>query len=106
MACAVYRGEGLSHEAPLVIDLALFELRDHFLNPRSPEDWSRSRAWKFQEDDFLLVRPLVLPAGELLTQPDRVTWRLVERVYSDFGLGREDMPDFFEERSGSFRTIG
>lgn len=100
LARTVYQGEKPSHEAPVVVDLVILGLRDHFLNPRIPDAWGRSRDWKYQEDDFFLVRPLVVPAGELLKHPDSVSWRLVERVYSDFGIHRDDMPDLFDERTG------
>jgi hypothetical protein len=58
---------------------------------------------KVHSDDFFLARPFVIPAGELLKQPDRISWRLVERIYSDFGIRREDMPDLFAEPTGTLR---
>jgi hypothetical protein len=101
IARKLYEGK-MNTDDTVVADLALFGLRGRKLRPGSPGTWfSSNRARIFNEaDDFLLDSPLVFKAEEIESEPDRCGFRLVERVYEAFGLGREAIPREFDQEVG------
>ena len=101
IARKLYEGKMDGGDA-VVADLALFGLRGLKLRPGSPGTWFGSnRARIFNEaDDFLLDSPLVFKAEEVESEPDLCGFRLVERVYEAFGLGRDAIPREFDQEVG------
>lgn len=97
----LYEGK-MNDDGAVVADLALFGLRGLKLRPGSPGNWFSSKQTRtFNEaDDFLLDSPLVFKAEEIENEPDRCGFRLVERVYEAFGLGREAIPREFDQEVG------
>ncbi len=98
VAAEVYRGV-FSPEAAIVVDVALIGVKGWRLRPGTPVSLTRFRLIppaQFEDDDFLLDRPLVVPAGDLLDNPDSIGYRLIERVYEAFGLRREQIPQVFD----------
>lgn len=53
-----------------------------------------------QASDFTLARPLLFRFEEIEENPDRCGYRLVERIYEDFGIEREYIPFF--DKNGRF----
>jgi Putative DNA-binding domain len=104
VARALYDGL-LAEKVEIVIDFALIGVEGRILLPGTPD--SSTPSWvamglarvplrPFDAADFLLDRPLVVPARDLFENPDAIGYRLVERVYEAFGLRRDQMPSFFD----------
>jgi hypothetical protein len=96
IAAALFEGF-LAPAAEIVLDFALIGLEGWILRPGTPGPWFlANRLSQLDAADFLLDRPLVVPARDLFENPDAIGYRLVARVYEAFGLRRDQMPSFFD----------
>jgi len=105
LASALYRDLPEPDGGEVVADLVFVGLQDWVLKPYSPDTVLyrvRSGA-KFQEEDLLYPEPLVFHWREVLDEPDRCAFRLVERVYKAFfGAGYQDkiIPREYDRAAG------
>lgn len=86
----------------VVLDLSLtVSPREHWvLRPGSPQ--ANLFADPVELGDYELPVPTDVAWPEFDEDPDRVAAGLVARLYQDFGLSREDLPKFYDPRSGRF----
>ncbi len=102
LASTIYREHALDRLSSVLADLALFGLKDWTLRPHSP----RSFAYKlstpriFLEEDLLLTKPLPFESGEILDEPDRCGFRLIEKVYERFDYWEDKIPQEFDRLTG------
>lgn len=54
----------------------------------------------FRDEDFVLERPAVFDLSEIKNEPDLCGFRLIEQVYEAFELGRADIPQEFDRKTG------
>jgi len=87
----------------LLADLALLGARDRRLAPGSPGDlwFDIEDARSFEDgDDLVLAKPLVFDRNEVIQEPDRCAYRLLEKVYQGFGYRENAIPREFDQSSG------
>lgn len=87
----------------VLADLALIGIAGSKLRRSSPGTWDFQLEGmvEFRQSESLIwERPLQFPFGEVLAEPDRCGYRLVERVYEAFGYGRDAIPLEFDQKTG------
>jgi hypothetical protein len=86
--------------------LAIFGLGGWSLRPGTPRlplwfQFLREEPKIYQEEDFILERPLIFKAKEIRDEPDRCGYRLVRRFYEEaFLFSEDDLPDYFDCKTG------
>ena len=53
-----------------------------------------------ENDNFMLARPLEFPLKEIVEHPDRCSFRVITKVYLEFGLEEDDVPRKYDRKSG------
>lgn len=86
-------------------DLALRNTRGWHLRPYSPDAIGYRSPGDILRtiDDFALDKPLRFTIDEVVDNPDRCAYRLLERVYEAFGHARMKMPREFDPDTGRFK---
>lgn len=85
----------------VMVDLALIGIRGWKLRGGTPGTWGFSGPVEYLESkDLIWEKPLVFSFEEVQAEPDRCGYRLVERVYEAFGLGRDSIPKEFDRQTG------
>jgi len=105
LAATLYSGKLTSRHAAVLADLALFRVGGWKLRPYSPDAAGRlwSNAAVFRDEDLFYPDPLLFRGDEVLEEPDRCAFRLVERVYKAFFRDRYDpkmIPREYDRKSG------
>lgn len=102
LASTLYRDHAHQRLGPVLADMALFGLQGWTLRPYSPRSFGyRLHSPKpFDEENLLLPKPLTFQPDEILREPDRCGFRLVQQVYERFGYWEKEVPQEFDRESG------
>ncbi|MHB8382133.1 MAG: AlbA family DNA-binding domain-containing protein [Candidatus Binataceae bacterium] len=102
LASTLYTEHPQGTASIVLADLAMFGLRGWTLRPRSPQSFAYllKPAEPFPYDDLMMPEPLRFTLDEILTEPDRCGFRLVQQVYERFGYSEDEIPQEFDRVSG------
>jgi schlafen family protein len=108
LASTIYRDHALQRLCPVLADMALFGLKGWTLRPYSPRSFGYKGLYNPvpfdkdnpDEENLLLPKPLTFQRDELLNEPDRCGFRLVEQVYERFGYWEKEIPQEFDRDRG------
>jgi hypothetical protein len=108
LARAIYIERDLEADNFLA-DVALFGLRGWTLRPHSPMSFAYKGLAKpkpLDADEIVSSQPLDFTREQMVESPDRCAFRLVKRIYEAFGLYEENMPEEFNQESGTLALPG
>ncbi|HVA82416.1 MAG TPA: ATP-binding protein [Candidatus Binataceae bacterium] len=103
LASTLYGKDAPGADSTVLADLALFGLRGWTLRRHSPRSFAYlfdKPAEPFQDDDLVMAQPLRFTLEEIVNEPDRCGFRLVQQVYERFGYSEDDIPQEFDRGSG------
>jgi hypothetical protein len=100
LAVVLYR-ERADTPARVVADLALFHVGGWKLSRDFSGRWTYPPGFDFPEgDDIVCQKPLTFEITEVREEPDRCGFRLVRRIFQAFGIGEDEIPPEFDQKSG------
>jgi hypothetical protein len=92
----------LDGESPVLVDVALLGVVGWSLREGTPGDWFLAEDLaEFEGSRHLtLPEPSTFRFSEIREQPDVCGFRIVRRIYQEFGLREENMPAQFDKTQG------
>lgn len=92
----------LDGESPVLVDVALLGVEGWSLREGTPGDWFLAEDFaEFEGSRHLtLAEPFTFRFSEIREQPDVCGFRIVRRIYQEFGLREENMPAQFDKKQG------
>ncbi len=102
LARAIYNDHARNKLGPVLGDMALFGLQGWTLRPYSPRSFGYrlSTQEPYREENLLFQKPLTYTPDEILEEPDRCGFRLVDQVYDRFGYWEKEIPQELNQESG------
>ncbi|HUS84507.1 MAG TPA: ATP-binding protein [Anaerolineales bacterium] len=87
----------------ILADFSLFGIKGWSLrkgSPNTPKHFIHGTSVFNSGEDIVFPRPMMFSLNQVVSEPDRCAFRIVRKIYEEFGYREEDMPREYDRKAG------